>query len=113
MRISRTLLALFAVVALHPRAASAQKGSGSVSFGFTTFLGPMAITDAAHVTTFPSGTSTTTLTNHSFGSLPSDNLFSFVSRPFTDVALGQDFVLGITTVSPNGPKFNQTLEGHQ
>jgi hypothetical protein len=68
------------------------------------------------------------------------NVFSFVTRPFTNVALGQDFVLGtltfengawfgainsyptgvdpithlgfqITTTSPNGPAFNQTIAG--
>jgi hypothetical protein len=69
---------------------------------------------------------------------PAENIISFAPRPFTNVALGQNFVLGtvtyqngawtgggvnpffntptklgfeITTLSPNGSAFNQTITG--
>jgi hypothetical protein len=150
--------------------AAAQTGSGTVAFTFTNFLGPFAAganslspADATQYSlagtvngampsyvsynggtsrevvgqlTIPTGTTSVTLQAPS----NSPNGISFAPRPFTNVALGQDFVLGtltfengawfgainsapagidptthlgfeITTTSPNGSAFNQTIAG--
>jgi len=172
------LAAVGAAVALHASDAGAQVGSGTVSFRFTSFSGPFAVSTQADAFTpanwnltglvdgsgvTPSGwvsqgdpnspplgyvtgtkalagTSNTVSLRYDF--LPpgdeAENIISFAARPFTNVALGQNFVLGtvtyrngawtgggvnpffntptrlgfeITTTSPNGPAFNQTITG--
>jgi hypothetical protein len=90
---------------------------------------------------FPPAAPTTSVVLRYTALAPGDaaeNIISFAPRPFTNVALGQDFVLGtltfqngawtgggdtpafnipsnldfrITTTSPDGPAFNQTITG--
>lgn len=170
-------LALLAAAAL-ARPAAAQLGSGTVSFTFTSFTGPMAVSTQAasgdptqwpltglvnDVAPTPTGAWVTrdgvaggggyVIGTHQFTTpatsvnlrytvfdptSPVANILSFAARPFTNVAVGQDFVLGtltfqnggwfgsgataalntptdlgfrITTTSASGAQFNQTIVG--
>jgi hypothetical protein len=100
--------------------------------GSTSFLPPFSPT--------ASGPRSVSLVEHQCCGQPAEeeNLISFTARPFTNVAKGQDFVLGtltfkngiwfgnddpgvdrktylefrIRTTSPNGPAFNQSIFGN-
>jgi hypothetical protein len=179
MTTSRRARLVALATALCAPAAAAQVGSGTVSFSFTSFSGPFAVSTSAKAFTpadwnitglvdgtapaptgwVPQGptpgsddlgyvTGSRTLgpglseLSLRYTHLPpgdvGENIISFTPRPFTDVAVGQNFVLGrltfkngfwtgggitpsfntptslgfeISTSSPDGPAFNQSMTG--
>jgi hypothetical protein len=154
VRARRVVPALLAIaVVLHAHPAAAQTGSGTVSFGFIRFGGPIALADPTNVNnpatwspygtvngvtpgmdyhypvgagieevhgsrnffvpgSTPTGTRNVSLVEHPCCGQPAaeENLFSFAPRPFTNVAVGQSFVLGTLTFK-NGVWFGNDTPG--